>query len=179
MILFGRKINRELILYASIILLALLLRFVRYDQRWGLAYDQARDAIIGREVLTGKSIPLIGPFSSAGNFTTGPVWYWFVIAATAVFPFAVITPWVVMTLTYILMVYVLIRIGRAIGGNTLGVILGLFAAVSPAEISQGFNLTNPSLVAVCTTIAVLAGIEYLGNGKTLMLAVLVLPPVVR
>jgi hypothetical protein len=160
----------KLFIYAAILLLAVFLRFIRYDQRWGLAYDQARDAIVAREILAGKGLPLVGPFSSAGNFTTGPIWYWFVALATMAFPFTIITPWVVLTLTYLLMVLLSIRIGYIIGGLSMAVILGILTAVSPAEINQGFNLTNPSLVAVFVTIALWTGFEYLNSGTFIMAA---------
>lgn len=166
------SIRKDHLILGFIILLAILLRFTRYSERWGLASDQARDALVAREVLAGKPLPMIGPFSSAGNFTTGPVWYWFVTGATTFNPTSVTTPWVVLTATYVGMVILLYITGRIIAGPALGVILGLFAAVSPAQISQGFNLTNPSLVAVFATIALWAGVQYLKTGKTIPLVVL-------
>ena len=49
-----------------IIAIACFLRFYNYDNRWGLAYDQAYGAIVGKYALTEGKIPLVGPFSSAG-----------------------------------------------------------------------------------------------------------------
>ena len=169
-----RNIRWDFIGFGFIILLAIVLRFARYNQRWALAYDQARDAIIAEEVLHGKPMPSVGPFSSAGNFTTGPTWYWFVVAATAVYPKAILTPWVVLTSLYVGEVILLMATGSVIGGTALAVVLGLFAAVSPAQIDQGLNLTNPSLVSIFATVAVWAGITYLKSGSIKKLILLAL-----
>ena len=127
-------VRKKYILFGVVLFIAIVLRFIRYNERWALAYDQARDAIIAQEVLHGKPMPATGPFSSAGEFTTGPVWYWFVVAATAIYPRAVMTPWVVLTALFVLSVFLLMETGFIIGGTPLSILLGLFAAVSPAQI---------------------------------------------
>jgi hypothetical protein len=154
-------------IYGAIILLALILRFVRYDQRFGLAYDQARDAIVARQIMHGQGIPLVGPFSSAGNFTAGPIWYWFLAIATAVFPFTVMSPWIVMTILFVGSVALFIIVGEIIDGTTLAVILGLLVAVSPAQIDEGSNLINHALVAVFSMTTVGFGFWYAKTGKTI------------
>ena len=40
--------NWYLIALLLVIVLAFLLRFANYQNRWGLAYDQARDVIVAR-----------------------------------------------------------------------------------------------------------------------------------
>jgi hypothetical protein len=165
-------VRKKYILFGVVLFIAIVLRFIRYNERWALAYDQARDAIIAQEVLHGKPMPATGPFSSAGEFTTGPVWYWFVVAATAIYPRAVMTPWVVLTALFVLSVFLLMETGFIIGGTPLSILLGLFAAVSPAQIEQGFNLTNPSLVSVFSFIILWAGITYLKSDNLATLIIL-------
>jgi hypothetical protein len=160
-------VTSRYIFFLGIIILGLILRFANYGERWGLAYDHARDALIAREILFGRPMPIFGPFSSAGNFTTGPIFFWFLTAITAFFPFVVITPWVMMTLLFTASIILFIDMGLIIGGLPLAIILGLFAAVSPAQIDQGFLLINHSLVALLTTVSVWCGIRYLKTGKTI------------
>src|SRR3989338_1965310 len=69
-----------------IIVVSIFLRFYNYDQRLGLAYDQAHDAIVSLYALEQGKLPLLGPFSSAGAFQTGGEWYWFIMAGQSVFP---------------------------------------------------------------------------------------------
>ena len=152
-----------------IIIFAIFLRFYNYENRWALAGDQARDAIIARESLHTLTPAVLGPFSSAGNFTTGPVWYWWLTLTTMIFPYSVLTPWIMLTATYIAFVYVMILIGKELGGKPLALILGILAAVSPAQIDQSRNLTNPSLVALFSVLALYFAIKYVKTGKNIFI----------
>lgn len=62
------KRNTVLIFSVCIVLLSFFLRFYRYSDRWGLAYDQIHDVMIARHAIESIQIPLLGPFSSAGPF---------------------------------------------------------------------------------------------------------------
>ncbi|MCX8009126.1 MAG: hypothetical protein N3A54_05525, partial [Patescibacteria group bacterium] len=73
----------QILLFISFILmLSCFLRFFRYSDRWGLAYDQAHDALIARHAIASGQMPLVGPFSSAGPFQISGVWYWFIMFGT-------------------------------------------------------------------------------------------------
>ncbi len=150
----------------SIILLAAFLRFYDYGNRWGLAYDQARDALVGREALSQHKIPTVGPFSSAGAFVTGPEWYWFVSLATAIYPDSILTPWIVLTLSFVLAAYMMILIGTEIESKLFGLLLGLLTAVSTSQIAQSANLTNPSAVVIFSMLAVYFCIRYVKTGRS-------------
>jgi hypothetical protein len=155
------------IIIITILLLTLVLRFYNYDNRWGLAYDQARDAIVGKEALRQSKIPSTGPFSQAGSFVMGPVWYWGVALATAIYPRSVLTPWVILTLSYVFVVFIIMATGREIGGKSLSIISGLFTAVSTAQIMQSTNLTNPSGIAILSASSLYFTVKYIKTGKKL------------
>src|ERR1700690_3767990 len=87
-----------------ILVLSIFLRFSRYSDRWGLADDQAHDAVVSRYAVTHQKVPLLGPFSSAGAFQTSGAWYWFIMIGTALYPMSVVSPWVLLTLQYVLFV---------------------------------------------------------------------------
>src|SRR5260221_5008170 len=93
---YSSSLSRSVVI---IIAITLLLRFYLYPVRWGLAYDQAHDAIVARYALAHGKIPLLGPFSSAGPFQTGGEWYWFIMLGIGLFPFWIQGPWVLLTLT--------------------------------------------------------------------------------
>ncbi len=150
-----------------IFILATVIRFYNYDQRWGLAPDQAREAIIGRTALSLGRLPIIGAFYSAGPFTWGPWFYWFIALATAVYPRSIITPWIILTITSIISVLIFIRIGKILGGNVLGITLGLLATFSTAELASSANLTNPSMISFLAVLSILLFIEYLINKRSL------------
>jgi len=157
-----------------ILVLATALRFYNYESRWGLAYDQAHNAVVARYALENHKIPLVGPFSSAGPFQTGGEWYWFIMLAIASYPNALITPWVVLTLLYVLFVLLIIFVGKKLVNEKFGLIAGLLAAVSTAQIAQATNLTNQSPLAIVALCAIWSMIIYVKTKKLKYLFLLAL-----
>ncbi len=152
-----------------VVLLAGLLRFYNYDVRWALAHDQARDALVAREALRQHIIPVLGSFSQAGSFVMGPIWYWLLTIATAFYPQSILTPWVAITLSYVAVVYLMILIGKELGGKWLGLLVGLFTAVSPSQIAQSSDLINPSGVAIFSVLSIYFAIKYIKTKKNIFL----------
>lgn len=149
----------------GILLIAIFLRFYDYNDRWALAYDQARDAIVAEYALAHHLLPIIGSFSSAGPFQWGPEFYWILMITTGVYPFAIITPWVVMSLLYVFFVYLIIRVAEKLIDKKFALLTGLLAAVSTAQIDQSTNLTNPSFVPIFSMFAIWAMVIYIKSGK--------------
>ena len=157
-----------------ILIFATVLRFYNYENRWGLAYDQAHDSIVARYALENYKTPLVGPFSSAGPFQTGGEWYWFIMVATVFYPNAVITPWVVLTLLHVLFVLLIIFVGKELVNEKFGLIVGLLATVSTAQIAQATNLTNQSPLAIVSLCAIWSMIIYVKTKKLKYLFLLAL-----
>lgn len=150
-----------------IMLLALFLRFYNYDNRWGIAYDQARDILVAKEALRSHKIPLIGPFSSAGQFVYGPQWFWALMGMIQVYPSSLLTPWIVHTVLNAAMVLLMIAIGKEMIGNFFAIIAGLLIALSPSQVSFATNLISPSMVNIVSIISVYFFIRYIKYGKNL------------
>ena len=70
-----------------IVLLSFVIRFYDFSGRWGIGADSARDALIALEALHRHQLPMMGPFSSAGPFVTGGIYYWLIMASYMIFPF--------------------------------------------------------------------------------------------
>ncbi len=149
-----------LICLLCITILASFLRIYNYQNRWGLAYDQAHDALVARYAIEARKIPLVGPFSSAGAFQTGGEWYWIVMLGTFLFPSAVITPWVFLTVLYVLFVILIVFVGAEFYGKKFGLLVGLLAAVSTAQIAQSTNLTNQSPLALISLFAIWSMVKF-------------------
>ena len=162
--LLNKKFEISLI---STLLLATSLRFINYFNRWGLAYDQARDVIVSTYALAHHLIPITGPFSSAGQFVYGPQWVWIVSAFVAVFPGAIMTPWIVQTLLYVLMVAVMFLIGKEIFGKNFGLLVAFFTTISTAQLGQSTNLISPSMAGIFSIISVYFFIRYIKYSKNL------------
>lgn len=157
--------HRFAICVVLILLLASFLRFYNYENRWGLAYDQARDLLVASESVKTFQIPLIGPFTSAGPFVYGPQWFWILILLKAIAPSSVIFPWIVQSFLYVITVLIMIYIGKEIENKPLGIILGLLTAVSTAQIAQSTNLISPSMTGIFSIISLFFLIRFINYGK--------------
>lgn len=155
-----------------ILLLTVVIRFINFENRWGLAYDQAHDAVVARYALTAHKLPLLGPFSSAGPFQTGGEWYWLIMAATAIYPNSVLTPWVVLTLLSVVFVLLMMVIGKEMINKQFGIILGLLSAVSTAQTTQSTNLTNQTPLALISLLAIWSMVRFVRSRKIIYLFLL-------
>lgn len=163
------KKHRYDILICALVLFAGILRFYHYQNRWGLAYDQAHDALLARFAIRNWKLPLVGPFSSAGPFQTGGEWYWFIMLGTLIYPQSVITPWVLLSLLYVMFIIFMIRIAKILVGKRFSLIVGLLSTVSTAQITQSTNLTNQSPLAFCSLAALWFMVQYVQTKKSLAL----------
>lgn len=152
-----------------ILLISIFFRFYNYENRWGLAYDQSHDAVLARYAVEEGKIPLLGPFSSAGPFQTGGEWYWLLMIPIVIYPFSVLSPWIFITSLYVLFVFIIIEVGRKLESRAFGVIVGLLAAVSTAQIAQAVNLTNQSPHAINGLLAIFFMINYVRSKKIIHL----------
>ncbi len=147
------------------IVLAAFLRFVNYGNRWGLAYDQAHDAILARYAVDNLLLPLVGPFASGAQFQTSGIWYWFLMLATIIYPNSILTPWIVITLSYVAFVFLMIIIGKELVSKRFGILVGLLTAISTAQITQATNLTLTAPMGFVSALAILSVIRYSNTRK--------------
>lgn len=140
---------------------SLFFRFINYDNRWSLASDQARDALIAREAVERKELPLRGPFSSAGPYQMNGVWYWPAMIATAAFPLSVTAPWVFLTFLYCFFITIFSWQLSKLYSPFFGLIAGLLFSVSTANVSQSVNLTNPSFLIITSISLLIVALWYL------------------
>lgn len=152
-------------LFPGIIILAIFLRFINFDNRWGLGYDQASFALVGKYAADAHVIPLLGPFSSSGPFQTGGEWYWLVAVGHILFPGIVIGPWIFMGMLSLVFVGAMTIIGVSLEGPMLGLMAALLSAVSTAEITQSTNLSNQTPIALFAALSIIAALAYQKSKK--------------
>ena len=130
-----------------IIVLAAILRIWNFPLRWGLGGDDGRDAMIGLEALRRHEFPLMGPFSSAGPFVFGGIYYWFIMFSYAILPFFASAPWILMEALSIFTVGLLMYLGKLLGGKKLSILVGIFAATSPQLVVRSLTLGPHTFIA--------------------------------
>ena len=163
------KKNTFLIVLFSITLLGCILRFWNYSERFGLAYDQAHDAIVAREALKEGKIPLVGPFSSAGPFQTSGTWYWLLMVPTVICRYSVVSPWIFLTALYGLLIIGMGMLGKRMENGFFGLLLAGLTALSTAQIAQSVNLTNQTPIPIFSFLTIVCAIWYMKK-KTLLSA---------
>ncbi len=165
-------INWYYLAVLAIFLLTIFLRFYNYPNRWGLASDQARDAIIIEKSIQLHSLPFIGPFSASGPFVFGSSWYIIFIFFTAILPNSVLTPWIIQGIFFCLIVLLMIHIGRKIEGKSLGLLAGLFTALSTSQVILSTNLIFSALVSVISVICLYFFIKAINEKNNYFLSIL-------
>lgn len=143
-----RRLPLALILFASV-----FWRFFNYTSRWTLSQDQARDAIIGLYAISQKTVPLLGPPSSAGPFSFGPLYYWLIELFTIVIPINPFGPWVGFTILSVAAVFFLYAFGRNLIGKEFGFILGAIAAFAALDVFNAPDMLNPMLIGFAVSVA--------------------------
>ncbi len=143
------------VLVFTILLISIVLRFYNYPNRWGLGGDNARDAIIGLEALRRMELPLVGPFSSAGPFVFGPVFYYFIMLSYVLFPFLISAPFFFTGIVGVLTIGVFIYLGQLISGKKLAIILGVLAATSPQLVIRSIMLTPHTYISTFSALLIL------------------------
>lgn len=142
-----------------------LLRFWNYGGRYGLAYDQAHDALVAREAIRQGKIPLVGPFSSAGPFQTVGTWYWLLMIPTALYPHSLLSPWIFLTLLSVLFIIGMGFFGKYLEDDWFGLLLAALTALSTAQIAQSINLTNQTPIPFFSFLTIVCAVLYLRSKK--------------
>jgi len=158
--------NRIKILILLIIIFAAFLRFYNYDNRFGIAADQARDVLIVRQALRDHTLPLVGPFSAAGSFVFGPYWYWFFVIPVALFPHYLLAPWIFQSILYVLIIPITYLAGKKIINYKFGLLLAFFTAISAKEITLSTNLIISALVGFFAFVIFYFFIKFLKEKKS-------------
>jgi len=161
------RLSLSSVILLLILALAIVLRFYKFNQRWAIDFDPARDILVARAALDLKKIPLIGSFSSAGPFVFGPLFYWFIMLSYFLTPGFIAAPFLLYTLLDVLFVYIMAKIGQQLWQKQGLLVLGLIAAVSTAQISRASNVNQPTLIPFFNSLMILFLLNYLKKRRYL------------
>ena len=144
-----------------VILVAVLLRFWDFSQRIIIYSDSARDVVVAQAAIAEKKIPLTGSFSSSGPFVFGPIYYWYLMAMYFFVPGSLFSPWYGVAFLSVLTVIFVAESMRHLTQEQGGLIAGLLAALSPAQILRSNSLTQHSLIGVFAAVAIWSMMLYI------------------
>jgi 4-amino-4-deoxy-L-arabinose transferase-like glycosyltransferase len=136
-----RKLH--LIILTLILLLATFLRLHRISDYMTFLGDEGRDVMVVKEILEGN-FTLLGPRSSAGDFYTGPIYYYMMAPFLWLFKLDPVGPAVMIALLGIATVYLVYHVGRKFFNPTVGLIAASLYAVSPLVLTYSRSSWNPN-----------------------------------
>lgn len=135
--------NKSTILIVAILILAGFLRLYQIAAYQTFLGDEGRDVLVAKGILEGK-LTLLGPRASAGDFFTGPIYYYMMAPFLLLFHYDPVGPAVMIALLSVATVYLIYRFGREWFGEKAGLYAAALYAVSPLVIAYSRSSWNPN-----------------------------------
>ncbi len=148
------------------IIIGFFLRF-HFFQNLYIGGDNARDVLIAITSLEKHSLPLIGPFSSAGPFVTGPIYFWILILGLILFPLGISSLWFLFLILGTFSLFVYFLIGFYLGGKKLALLTTAFSATSLILVNWSLNVSNPTLIIFSEALIFLSFILFIQKKKNI------------
>ena len=135
----------SLILLILILLLAAFMRLYMIGKYMTFLGDEGRDALVALGILQGH-LTLLGPRASAGNFFTGPIYYYMMAPFLWLFHLNPVGPAVMVALFGVGTVALIYFVGKDFFDKKTGLIAAALYAVSPLVITYSHSSWNPNTV---------------------------------
>lgn len=137
------KFTKEFFLVLAILTLAAFLRLYRISDYMTFLGDEGRDVLIARSILEGH-FTLLGPRASAGDFFTGPLYYYLMAPFLWIFRLDPVGPAVMIALIGIATVLLVYKVSREFFGSKAAFVASSLYAVSPLVIAYSRSSWNPN-----------------------------------
>lgn len=134
------KTNKLLV---GILLLASYLRLYKISDYMTFLGDEGRDVLVVKGILEGD-LTLLGPRASAGDFFTGPIYYYFMAPFLWLFQLDPVGPAVMIALLGIVTVLFVYIMGKTVFGKNAGLLAAFLYTISPLVISYSRSSWNPN-----------------------------------
>ena len=128
-----------------ILLLAAFMRLYMISDYMTFLGDEGRDALVVLDILHGH-FTLLGPRASAGNFFTGPIYYYMMAPFLSLFQLDPVGPAVMVALLGIATVWLVYLVGKNFFDAKTGLIAAALYSVSPLVITYSHSSWNPNVV---------------------------------
>jgi 4-amino-4-deoxy-L-arabinose transferase-like glycosyltransferase len=153
------KNRLECILLITLIIFTLFLRVYKIDGYMTFLGDEGRDALMIKRILTTGDIPLLGPPTSVGNMYLGPLYYYMMSLAMAIFWLNPLAAAVMVALIGTASVGLIYYLARNWFGKTPAFIAAFLYAISPVNIIYSRSSWNPNPAPFFALLAV-AGVYW-------------------
>lgn len=134
---------KKFLILGALLLLAAFLRLYRVGDYMTFLGDEGRDVLVVKGILEGD-FTLLGPRSSAGDFYTGPIYYYMMAPFLWLFRLDPIGPSVMIGLLGVATVFLIYYAGKKFFNETVGLIAAALYTVSPLVIAYSRSSWNPN-----------------------------------
>lgn len=150
-----RKNRIEFLILIFILVLTLFLRFYKIDQYMTFLGDEGRDALVIKDILVNKHIPLLGPPTSVGGMYLGPLYYYMMAIPMALFWLNPVVAAGLNALIGTLTVFLIYYLTREWFGKKSAFFASLLYSVSPITIIYSRSSWNPNPAPFFALLAIL------------------------
>jgi len=139
------KVSFSAIILILILLIAAFMRLYMIGGYMNFLGDEGRDALVALGILQGH-FTLLGPRASAGNFFTGPIYYYMMAPFLWLFHLDPVGPAVMVALFGVATVWLVYFVGKDFFDKKTGLIAATLYAISPLVITYSRSSWNPNTV---------------------------------
>lgn len=126
-------------------MVAAFLRLYRVSDYMTFLGDEGRDALVVKGILEGN-LTLLGPRASAGDFFTGPIYYYMMAPFLWLWQLDPVGPAIMVGLIGTITVWIVYLMGRKLFDEKTGLIAAALYAVSPLVLQYSRSSWNPNVV---------------------------------
>jgi len=159
------RISLSTILILLILILAAFLRLYKIGEYMTFLGDEGRDVLVALSILQGH-FTLLGPRASAGNFFTGPIYYYMMAPFLWLFHLNPVGPAIMVALFGIATVYLIYHIGKEFFDLKTALIAASLYAVSPLVITYTHSSWNPNTVPFFSLLTLFILYKAVSNKKS-------------
>lgn len=139
------KHNRlELVVLLIILAIAAFLRFYRLPEYMTFLGDEGRDALMIKRILVEHDLPLLGPPTSIGNIYLGPLYYYMMAVAMAVWWLNPVAAAAMVAFIGVVAVGLVYYLAREWFGQVSAALAATLYAISPVNIIYSRSSWNPN-----------------------------------
>ncbi len=141
---FFQKNKFEIFFVVSLILIAAFFRLYRIDEYMTFLGDEGRDALVIQKILVNNDFPLLGAPTSVGNMYNGPLYYYMMASAMAIWWMNPVAAAIMVALIGTLTVALIYYLARSWFGKQAAIISATLYAFSPVNIIYSRSSWNPN-----------------------------------
>lgn len=166
------KKNRiEFIILLILLIITLGMRIYRIDAYMTFLGDEGRDALMIKRILTTGDIPLLGPPTSVGNMYLGPLYYYMMAVAMAIWWMNPMAAAIMVAILGTATVGLIYYLSRQWFGKIPALIAAFLYAVSPVNIIYSRSSWNPNPAPFFSLLSV-AGIFWARRTKNFLYCII-------